>query len=195
MTILKLNEGLLLDSVYRPGGGLSGGVWDSYLLAPLLTPGFRADSVRRVAVIGGAAGTLGKLFTQFYGPIPVDQAEIDPKVIEIGQRFFGMTDENVTNHAMDGRNFLAGSSDRYDVIAIDAFRVPYVPFHLATKEFFEIVRDHLTDGGVLAANVVSAYHDSRLTDAFGSTSRRSSERLHATPAYFSGESGPELGNA
>jgi spermidine synthase len=53
----------------------------------------------------------------------------------------------------DGRLFLADAKSKYDIILIDAYRAPFVPFHLLTKEFYEIVRDHLTDGGVVAQNV------------------------------------------
>jgi spermidine synthase len=48
---------------------------------------------------------------------------------------------------------LSESKDKYDIILIDAYRGPFVPFHLLTKEFYQIVKDHLADGGVVAQNV------------------------------------------
>jgi spermidine synthase len=36
---------------------------------------------------------------------------------------------------------------------IDAYRGPFVPFHLLTKEFYALVKDHLADGGVVAQNI------------------------------------------
>ena len=44
-------------------------------------------------------------------------------------------------------------SDHYDIILIDAYRGPFVPFHLLTQQFYQLVKDHLTDGGVVAQNV------------------------------------------
>ena len=35
---------------------------------------------------------------------------------------------------------------RYDAIMVDVYRQPYIPFYLATREFFELVRDHLHSG-------------------------------------------------
>ena len=52
-----------------------------------------------------------------------------------------------------GRVFLVDSKERYDIILIDAYRGPFVPFHLLTKEFYEIVKSHLAEGGVLAQNI------------------------------------------
>src|SRR6185437_13648993 len=36
---------------------------------------------------------------------------------------------------------------------VDAYRGPFVPFQLLTKEFYQIVKDHLAPGGVVAQNV------------------------------------------
>src|SRR5581483_552636 len=36
---------------------------------------------------------------------------------------------------------------------LDAYRGPFVPFHLTTQEFYRLVKAHLTEGGVVAQNV------------------------------------------
>ena len=41
----------------------------------------------------------------------------------------------------------------YDAIMIDAYRQPYIPFYLATREFFELARERLAPGGVVLINV------------------------------------------
>ena len=46
----------------------------------------------------------------------------------------------------------AGSTPQYDVISVDAYRQPYIPFYLATEEFFELCRDRLAPGGVVIVN-------------------------------------------
>src|ERR671923_35634 len=48
---------------------------------------------------------------------------------------------------------LAGSSRRYDLIVVDAYRQPYIPFYLATREFFALARRHLTPRGMIVINV------------------------------------------
>jgi hypothetical protein len=58
---------------------------------------------------------------------------------------------------------------RYDAIFIDAYRPPYVPFYLATREFFELARSRLAPGGVLAMNVATVPGDRRLAHGVEST--------------------------
>jgi spermidine synthase len=55
------------------------------------------------------------------------------------------------------------------VVLLDAYRQPYIPFHLTTKEFFQQVRDHLNPGGVTAVNVGRTSTDYRLVAAIAST--------------------------
>src|SRR6185312_12635265 len=91
---------------------------------------------------------------KFLPGVPVTSVELDPDIVKLARQYFGIHDEpnfNVVNE--DGRKFLANSKDHYDVILIDAYRGPFVPFHLLTKEFYQIARDHLADGGVVLQNV------------------------------------------
>jgi spermidine synthase len=84
----------------------------------------------------------------------VTSVELDPAIVELSHKYFGIKDEpnfQVVNR--DGRIFLGNSKDRYDIILIDAYRGPFVPFHLLTKEFYQIVKSRLADGGVVAQNI------------------------------------------
>jgi spermidine synthase len=69
----------------------------------------------------------------------------------------------------DGRLNLDRSQHKYDIIAVDAYRPPYIPPHMTTQEFFEIVASHLTDDGVLTLNVGSVPGDRRLIDGLATT--------------------------
>jgi hypothetical protein len=69
----------------------------------------------------------------------------------------------------DGRPFLERTRKRYDLIVVDAYRQPYVPFYLATAEFFRLAREHLRPGGVIALNVAATPHDRSLSRAVGTT--------------------------
>jgi spermidine synthase len=61
--------------------------------------------------------------------------------------------DNLNVIVQDGRMGLAHSTNLYDIISIDAYRPPYIPWHLATVEFFQIVEDHLVDDGVMVINI------------------------------------------
>jgi spermidine synthase len=74
----------------------------------------------------------------------------------------------------DGRVFLRRSQARYDLIVLDAYVEgrygSAIPQHLATKEFFELVRDHLSTNGVLAYNVIGSPRNFR-ADLIGAIHR------------------------
>ena len=57
----------------------------------------------------------------------------------------------------------------YDLILIDAYRQPYVPFYLATREFFRLCRQQLAPGGIVALNVSTVPGDHRLADGIAGT--------------------------
>jgi SAM-dependent methyltransferase len=121
-------------------------------------------------VIGNAGGTIARAYWRFYPGVQIDGVEIDPAVTEAGRRFLGLGDNpNLRVITDDGRPFLQLTERRYDLIVVDAYRQPYIPFYLATEEFFQLAREHLTPGGVLALNVAAVPGDERLSRAIGST--------------------------
>jgi spermidine synthase len=165
---LKLNEGVAVHSLWEPDSVLTGGEWDMFLLVPPLLD----RPVREMAVIGNAGGTIARAFGTFYPVVRIDGVEIDPVVTEAGRRYLGLDDNpNLQVVTQDGRPFLQQTDRRYDVIVVDAYRQPYIPFYLATEEFFELARARLQPGGVLALNVARVPGDDRLSRAIGSTLR------------------------
>ncbi len=167
---LLLNEGFGVQSVYNPNEVLTGGIWDYFLLAPLFNdPPFSPSKVKSLCLIGLAGGTISRLYTSVYGPIPIDGVEIDPLVVEIARKFMALDSPNLNVVVDDGRRYLSRSRRVYDVIAVDAYRPPYIPFHLTTKEFFQEVLEHLSPDGVVAVNVAHTPGDYRLVNAIAAT--------------------------
>jgi SAM-dependent methyltransferase len=163
---LKLNEGVAVHSLWRPDSVLTGGVWDTFLLVPPLLN----RPVERMLVIGNAGGTIARAFGELYPDVRIDGVEIDPEVSEAGRRYMGLGDNsNLRVIAADGRPYLQLTDERYDVIVVDAYHQPYIPFYLATEEFFRLARDRLRPGGALALNVAVVPGDERLSEAIGST--------------------------
>src|ERR687896_461537 len=146
---LELNEGQAQHSIYNPDTVLTGDVWDGHLVL-----GFAGRTVppRRVAILGNAAGTTARAYEQFFPQTRVDGVEIDGELSEIGRDYFDMNNPRLHLYHEDARPFLRRIDARYDVISVDAYRQPYIPFYLATKEFFELCRDRLAPGGVLIVN-------------------------------------------
>jgi spermidine synthase len=170
--ILRLNEGQGMHSVYNPTVLNYSGPWEMVLAAPYFNPApYQPQQVKSMAIVGLAAGTTARQATAVYGPIPIDGFEIDPKVVEVGRKYFDMNEPNLNVIVQDGRWGLEHSKTKYQVISVDAYRPPYIPWHLTTQEFFQIVHDHLTPDGVMAINVGRAPGDRRLIDDLAATIR------------------------
>lgn len=167
--VLMLNEGQATHSAYRPGQVLVGGVWDYFLLAPYFTSLPNPNELDRVCMIGLAAGTASKQYTAIYGSVPIDGVELDPEIVQAGRRFFDMNEPNLNVVVQDGRLFLAQTDETYDVIVADAYRQPYIPFHLTTSEFFSLARERLNPGGVVMVNIGRTASDFRLVDVLAAT--------------------------
>ena len=168
--ILRLNEGQGIHSIWHPTRIDYYGPWEQFLAAPFFnSPKHEPGSVESMAIVGLAGGTLARQASQVYGPIPIDGYEIDPKIIEVGYEYFGMKLPNLNAIPQDGRVGLLSSDQRYSIIALDAYRPPYIPWHLTTVEFFETVRQRLAEDGVVAINVGHSGTDRRLIDGLVTT--------------------------
>lgn len=167
---LRLNEGQGVHSIYHPEDLDYNGPWLQFIAAPFFNPPpYQPEEVKRIAIVGLAAGTIARQASEVYGPIPIDGFEIDPTIIRVGQEFFEMTMPNLNAIPQDGRWGLSESEETYTIIGIDAYRPPYIPWHLTTQEFFELTRQHLAEDGVLAMNVGQAPNDRSLIDALVTT--------------------------
>ncbi|MGW8251198.1 MAG: spermidine synthase [Anaerolineales bacterium] len=168
--MLRLNEGQGIHSVWHPTVIDYDGPWKQFLAAPFFNPpDYPPEDVTSMAIVGLAGGTTARQASQVYGAIQIDGFEIDPEIIRVGRQYFGMDQANLNAIAKDGRWGLEHSSKRYQVIGVDAYRPPYIPWHLTTVEFFETVRDHLTDDGSVVINVGRSPMDRRLIDDLAAT--------------------------
>lgn len=168
-TLLKLNDGQGIHSIYHPGTLNYGGPWEQFLVGPYFYADRSPQDVKRMAIVGLAAGTAARQAAAVYGNIPIDGFELDEKIVEVGEKYFGLDLSNLTVHIGDGRLNLERSPYQYDIIAVDAYRPPYIPPHMTTQEFFTIIASHLTDNGVLTINVGSVPGDRRLIDGLATT--------------------------
>ncbi len=167
---LVLNEGLAIHSIYDPNQILTQGPWDYFMVAPYFNkPPFTQNQVHRACIIGLGAGTIPRELTAAYGPIPIDGVEIDGTIVDLGRQYFHMNEPNLNVIVQDGRYFLRTTSHKYDIIGIDAYQQPYVPFQLTTLEFFQEVRAHLTPTGVTVINAGRTSKDFRLVEALAQT--------------------------
>jgi predicted membrane-bound spermidine synthase len=148
--ILKLNDDRGVHTIRDERTGWTRHYYDDFALGPLLVP------ARRLLVLGmGGGGSISS--TRVTAPaIDIDAVEIDPKVVEAAQRFFGLDveDARLHIHVADARPWLVRNQDAYDLVHVDLYQGgPYIPFYLITEEFFQAVRAHMTNDGLLMMNL------------------------------------------
>ncbi|HEX7620289.1 MAG TPA: fused MFS/spermidine synthase [Anaerolineales bacterium] len=166
---LRLNEGQGTHSEYNPQTLEYGGPWQQFLVGPFFYANRQPEDVRRIAIVGLAAGTTARQAAAVFPNVVIDGIEIDPKIVDVGRKYFDMNMPNLNVIIQDGRWGLASSLQKYDLICVDAYRPPYIPPHLTTQEFFQIAADHLNPDGALVINVGRAPGDRRLIDGLATT--------------------------
>ena len=174
-TELILNEGQAIHSIYDSSSVTTGGPWDYFLLAPYFRPAQATEPVpKRIAILGLAGGTAAREYDLAFGEsLNVTGVEIDPAILDMAHRYFHLNEPNVHAVVSDARYWLATqpADAKYDVIIMDAYQQPYIPFHLTTEEFFTLAARHLAPGGVVVLNAGRTQSDYRLVDAMASTMR------------------------
>ncbi len=168
--LLRLNDGQGVHSIYNPTEYFYNGPWEQVLVAPFFNPApVSLLDVKSLAIVGLAAGTTARQAAYVFPNIQMEGIEIDPDIVAVGYQYFGMDLPNLHVTVQDGRWALKNNPNKFQIISVDAYRPPYIPWHMTTKEFFQVVRDHLTDDGVMVINVGRSPQDRRLVEILSST--------------------------
>jgi hypothetical protein len=118
----------------------------------------------RIGVVGLGVGTLSAYgragdVVRFY--------ELDPDVLALAKSHFGYLNtapaklEFVIGDARLSmeRELAAGTAQKFDVLAIDAFSSDSIPVHLITREAIRLYTQQLAPGGVLAVHISNRFLD------------------------------------
>ncbi len=112
---------------------------------------------KRVLFLGLGGGSMPEYFLA-NSDAAIDIVEIDPKVVEVSVRYFGLPESGgrLSIHTQDARQFLLSSNEKYDIIVLDAYSSHYsVPSHLLTSEFFALASSRLDENGIASINLIS----------------------------------------
>ncbi len=175
---LQLNEGEAIHSVYRSARYLTGGYWDEFLALPLAG---ELGVPKRIAILGNAAGTVARAYGHYFPQTRVDAVELDGQLTAIGRRYFGLGGPRLHLYTADARPWLSASRGRYDAIFLDAYRQPYIPFYLLTREFFQSILEHLSPGGALIVNVGHVPGSDSLEKVVSATARATFRTVMTDP--------------
>lgn len=178
---LRLNEGQGIHSIYHPTELNTNGPWEQVLAAPFFNPApIMLEDIKEIAILGLAAGTTARDAIAVFPDVVIDGIEIDPEIVAVGRKYFDMNNPKLNVIIQDGRWALEKSTKKYDIISVDAYRPPYIPWHMTTKEFFQGVYDHLSENGVLVINIGRGPTDRRLIDSLASTIRTVFPTIYVT---------------
>jgi spermidine synthase len=126
----------------------------------------------QVLMIGLGGASAQRSYQHYYPQVGVETAELDPMVVHVAREHFGYKVTGTHRvRVEDGRVHLRRSSTLYDAVLVDAYvKGRYgssIPYHLATKEFFDLANQRLATNGVLAYNVIGTL-DAWQADILGS---------------------------
>lgn len=146
--ILSTNVLFGVQSVYMKDEGLTGMYYDYALAAPLMSDTESAD----ILVLGMGTGTYALQCRKYFDSTSIEGVEIDEKITWLSRKYFHLPDGiNVTTY--DGRAFLNAVDKKYDVILVDAYQDITIPFQMSSVEFFTLVKEHLSENGVMVVNM------------------------------------------
>ena len=158
--ILRLNEGQGIHSIFHPTQTDFHSYWEQVLSAPFFNPApIDQDQIERIAIFGLAGGTSANQIRIAFPQTIVDGFEIDGEIINAGFDYFGLKDNLLNIYIEDARWGLTHNDYKYQVINVDAYDPPYIPWHLTTREFFTEIYNHLSDDGVMVINVARIFED------------------------------------
>ncbi len=137
----------------------------------LMMAGFaHQPAPKRILFVGLGGGTLCRVIQHYYPETQLDVIELDPVVVDVAKKYFGFLETARTKiYNRDARvqiRQFSRQGNKYDLIFLDAFRGGYIPYHLTTKEFLELVRSLLESDGVVVSNLqpgFASYHYQRRT--------------------------------
>jgi spermidine synthase len=151
------------------------------------------DRIRSVLVIGLGGGSVQRTYQARHPGVVIETAEIDPAVIDVARDFFGLQEsDSMKVLAADGRQFLRRSTRAYDLIVLDAYTTNRygtgIPYSLVTREFFQLVREHLAGNGVFVSNLIGSVEagQNRIFAAVYKTVKTSFPSISLFPAEGSG---------
>lgn len=115
------------------------------------------NNPQNIYLAGLGGGTIPFFFYYYCPDAVINCSEIDASLINIAKEFFCLNfDERLTVNIEDGRNYLQQIplTQKYDLIIIDVcLGNGYMPYQLATLEFYQLCQLHLSSTGVIIVNL------------------------------------------
>lgn len=149
--ILSTNVLFGVQSIMMKNDELTGMYYDYAMAAPLMA-GVEADTKADMLVLGMGTGTYARQCRHYFPNMKTTGVEIDEDITKLAGKYFDLP-EDIEVVTYDGRAYLNADQGKYDVILVDAYQDITIPFQMSGVEFFELVRSHLKENGVMVVNM------------------------------------------
>ncbi len=149
--VLSTNVLFGVQSVYLKDKGLTGMYYDYAMAAPYMA-GINEKDNLDILILGNGTGTFATQCKRYFDNTNIVGVEIDQKITDLAKEYFELP-EDVDVYTYDGRAYLNASNEKFDVIMVDAYQDITIPFQMSSVEFFTLVKEHLTDDGVMVVNM------------------------------------------
>ena len=154
--VLSTNVLFGVQSVYRKEKTLTGMYYDYAMAAPYMAGMKEKDGID-ILILGMGTGTYATQCSRYFENVSIEGVEIDQKITDLAREYFELP-EDIKVTTYDGRAYLqglssAGDEKKYDVIMVDAYQDITIPFQMSSVEFFSLVKDRLTEDGVMVVNM------------------------------------------
>lgn len=149
--ILSTNVLFGVQSITMKDDSLTGMYYDYAMAAPFMA-GIDETSDAKVLILGMGTGTYARQCLRYFPRLQMEGVEIDQRITDLAEEYFDLP-SNVKVTTYDGRAYLHAIDQKYDVIMVDAYQDITIPFQMSTVEFFTMVKDHLTENGVMVVNM------------------------------------------
>ncbi|MBQ9120499.1 MAG: fused MFS/spermidine synthase [Lachnospiraceae bacterium] len=149
--ILSTNVLFGVQSILKKDDSLSGMYYDYAMAAPFMA-GVEEKENFEILILGMGTGTYATQCERYFDNLSIEGVEIDEKITELAREHFELA-ENIKVTTYDGRAYLNAVDKKYDVIMVDAYQDITIPFQMSSLEFFTLVKEHLTEDGVMVVNM------------------------------------------
>lgn len=189
--VLSTNMLFGVQSILMKDDSLSGMYYDYALAAPLMTDMASAqeDGAMDILILGMGTGTYARQCMRYFDNVSVEGVEIDSHITELACQYFELP-ETMKVTAYDGRAYLQSINRKYDVIMVDAYQDITIPFQMSSIEFFTLVKEHLTEDGVMVVNMnMHSDKDGNINDYLADTAANIFSEMYVidVPGYTNRE--------
>jgi len=151
-----------VHSIYSPNLKPDNTVWDYFLLGRL----FLSTNPKSMCLLGLGGGTAVTLYNKYFRPQEIDGLEINPQIVAVGKKYFGLKASNLNIIIDNAINYIHNCQKTYDLVIVDAFGANGQDSKTNDKGFYLDIKHCLTPAGVVIVNRFATDDHKTLNEEF-----------------------------